>query len=279
LTGPLSGKPVRGGSATRTRVRDDVGGILILLALALTFRVIIAYLLPGSGFENDLISFRYWASNLFNEGLSGFYQRPFLHDYTPGYLYVLWAVGGLAKLLGGQGPGDLIKIPPIVADVVLAYLVWTMSLELGAGRWAARLAAVIVAINPVTWFDSVVWGQVDSFGVIFLLLGLRELWRGRSERAALLTVVGAIIKPQLGILVPIVAAVTIRRALWPSGGYGDEEPPERRATTTDWEWTTSGPIRIVTTGLVGLATALVLALPFGLDPFGLVEQIFKTAGG
>ena len=55
-----------------------------------------------------------------------------------------------------------------------------MALELGAGRWAARLAALIVAINPVTWFDSAIWGQVDSVGVIFLLLGLRELWRDRS---------------------------------------------------------------------------------------------------
>ena len=28
------------------------------------------------------------------------------------------------------------------------------------------------------------------------------------------------IKPQLGILVPLVAVVTIRRALWPAGGGG-----------------------------------------------------------
>ena len=59
------------------------------------------------------------------------------------------------------------------------------------------------------------WGQVDSFGVVFLLLGLRELWRDRPERAAIWAVIAALIKPQLAILVPIVAAVTIRRALWP----------------------------------------------------------------
>ncbi|MEW5990073.1 MAG: phospholipid carrier-dependent glycosyltransferase [Chloroflexota bacterium] len=279
MTGPVSGEPVRGGDATRTQAaRDDVGGILILLALALTFRVIIAYLLPGSGFENDLNAFRYWANNLFREGLYGFYQRDFLHDYTPGYLYVLWAVGAVGSVFGGIG--DLIKVPPMLADLALAYLVWSMALELGAGRRAARLGAVIVAVNPITWLDSVIWGQVDSVGVVFLLLGLRELWRDRPERAAVLTVVGAMIKPQLGILVPIVAAVTIRRALWPKGGHGDEDPPGRRRTTTDWEWRTSGPIRIVTTGLAGLLPAVLLSLPFGLSlPWGLVEQIFKTAGG
>ena len=60
-----------------------------------------------------------------------------------------------------------------------------------------------------------VWGQVDSFGVVFLMLGLRELWRDRPERAAIYTVIAAVIKPQLGILIPLVAVVTIRRALWP----------------------------------------------------------------
>jgi hypothetical protein len=62
----------------------------------------------------------------------------------------------------------------------------------------------------------VTWGQVDSFGVVFLLLGLRELWRDRPERAAIWAVIAALIKPQLAVLVPIVAAVTIRRALWPT---------------------------------------------------------------
>src|SRR5678815_4694219 len=100
LTGPVSGEPVRGGIATRARTRDDVSGILVLLALGLTFRVIIAYLLPGSGFANDIGAFQYWAANLAREGLNGFYSRPFFHDYTPGYLYVLWLVGAVGQAFG-----------------------------------------------------------------------------------------------------------------------------------------------------------------------------------
>ena len=70
--------------------------------------------------------------------------------------------------------------------------------ELGGRRRLALAAAFVAVVNPISWFDSVVWGQVDSFGVVFLLLGLRELWRDRPERAAVWTVVAAIIKPQLG---------------------------------------------------------------------------------
>ena len=280
MSRPATGEPDRGVERpTRTRSREAASAILVVLALGLAFRLILAYLLPGSGFEADLNAFRFWASNLAAEGPFGFYDRPFFHDYTPGYLYVLWLVGMVGGWLGGIG--DLIKIPATLADLALGWLVWSMALELGVGRRAALVGAAIVVINPVTWFDSVVWGQVDSVGVVFLLLALRELWRDRPERSAFLAVVAAIIKPQLGILVPIVAAVTIRRALWPEGGHGDEGPPAagRRRTTTRWEARTRGPIRIVTTGVVGFVTAIALSAPFGLSIVGLIEQIGTAAAG
>jgi Gpi18-like mannosyltransferase len=229
LTARAPGGPSRGADApTRTTwTRDGVGAILIVLAAALAFRLIIAYAYPGTGLEFDLASFRAWAANLASEGLHGFYERPFFHDYTPGYLYVLYLVGLAGQALGGIG--DLIKLPPIFADVAIGWLVWSMATELGANRRAALVAAALAVANPVSWFDSVVWGQVDSFGVVFLLLGVRDLWRDRPERAAIWTVIAALIKPQLGILVPIVAVVTIRRALWPTGDRASIEVGEPAA--------------------------------------------------
>ena len=113
-----------------------------------------------------------------------------------------------------------------------------MVLDLGVTHGRARLAAIVVLVNPITWFDSVIWGQVDSFGTVFLLLAVRELWKDRPERAAILAVTAALVKPQLAILVPIVAFVVIRRAVWPAGGYGDEPEPER--TGFGWERRTRG---------------------------------------
>ncbi len=277
MTGPAVGEPDPGWAArSRTESEDGTVGVLVLLAAGLAFRLIIAYLLPHSGFGVDIQSFRFWAENLAKDGIPGFYARDFFHDYTPGYLYVLWAVGQIG-LLFGSGVGDLIKLPPILADTALAWVVWSMAKELGAARRAALVGALLVVVNPVSWFDSAIWGQVDSVGTVVLLLALRELWRDRPERSAVLTVLAALIKPQLGILIPIVAAVVIRRALWPSGAYGEDPPPTGSAT--GWERRIQGPIRIVTTGLAGLATALVLSVPFGLSLVGLVQQIFKTAGG
>jgi len=234
-----------------------VGAVLVVLVVGLLLRLILVRLLPGSGFEVDLNAFRFWASNLADEGLGGFYGRDFFHDYTPGYLYVLWIVGIVGNAVGGIG--DLIKVPPILSDLAIGYLAWSMVRELGGRDRLALAAAAVAVLNPISWFDSVVWGQVDSFGVVFLMLGLRELWRDRPERAAIYTVIAAIIKPQLGILIPLVAVVTIRRAVFPAGGFGD---PER----------TGRPIRIVTTALAGFLTAVVLCLPFGLSVVSFSSQ-------
>ncbi|MDO8484703.1 MAG: phospholipid carrier-dependent glycosyltransferase [Candidatus Limnocylindrales bacterium] len=287
MIGPASGGTVRGSGAPSraTGSRGTVGAVLVVLALGLALRLIIAYLLPGSGFATDLNAFDFWARNLAAEGPFGFYQRDFFHDYTPGYLYALWFIGWLVAALHAQNWGDTIpffqafglKVVPILADLAIGWLVHSMILELGGRRRLALLGAAVAVLNPISWFDSVVWGQVDSVGVVFMLLGLRELWRDRPERAAMWAVVAAVIKPQLGIMIPLVAVVTIRRALWPAGGGGD---PAR----------TGRPVRILTTGLAGFLTAVVLCLPFGLSvvelsgqaPFirsGLLQQVAVAAGG
>ncbi len=300
MTGPATGGTERGTRAPSrlTGTQGAVGALLVVLALGLALRLIIAYLLPGSGFGVDLNAFQFWAANLAANGPHGFYDRDFFHDYTPGYLYVLWLIGVVGQVIGGVGVG-LIKIPAILADLVIGWLVWSMLLELGARRSLALGAAFVAVVNPISWFDSVVWGQVDSVGVVFLLLGLRDLWRDRPERSAIFAVIAALIKPQLGILIPLVVVVTIRRALWPIRAEEEGEASDEPAATPEagilarlraWERRTDHPIRIVTTGLVAVATTVLLCLPFGLSviefsstaPFlksGLLSQVFATASG
>ena len=59
MIGPASGGTVRGSGAPSraTGSRDTVGPVLIVLSIGLALRVIIAYLLPGSGFSTDLNAF------------------------------------------------------------------------------------------------------------------------------------------------------------------------------------------------------------------------------
>ncbi len=263
MAGPAPGERARAGEQARVRLRDVAVPLGVLLALGLVLRLIIAYaVLPGSGFKVDVGSFNGWAVELARNGPFGIYDRGIFIDYTPGYLYVLWGLGLVAQLLGGPGaaPGDLLKLPAILADLGLAVAVFQLAADLGARRRAALGAAALVLFVPVTWFDSSIWSQVDSVGTLVLLLAVRDLWRGRDERAALLTTVAAIIKPQFGILIPLAAVLILRRNLV-------TRPPGH------------GPRRVVTTTLVGLVTAQLVCLPFGLTIVGLLHQIVDTAAG
>ena len=281
MTGPDRGGPTQGATAATgtTRTGGDIRAIAILIAVGIVLRLIIAYvLLPaGSGFGVDVQAFRYWADNLAQLGPFGFYDRGFFADYTPGYLYVLWLVGTVGRLFGGAG--DLIKLPAILADGALAYLVWSMTREIGGGRRAALLGASLFLFNPVTWFDSSVWGQVDSFGTVFLLLAVRRLWRGRMISATVMTTVAAIIKPQFGILIPIAAVVIIRRYLVARPERGDRPGvawsllARAGISVPDHE----GPIDLVGVIVAGVGTAFVLSIPFALWPWDLARKIVTTA--
>ena len=253
MTGLGSGAPGRDSTTDEAPRRGFGWQILAILAIALVFRLMMAYgfdALRGSGFKSDLDLFRFWADNLGQNGPFGFYDRGFFADYTPGYLYALWLVGVVGQFLGGVG--DLIKLPAIITDVVLgADRLRDGPRPRASASGARRSRRAVVVLNPITWFDSVVWGQVDSFGTVFLLLSVRELWKARSERAAILAVVAALVKPQLAILVPIVAAVVdpagavAGRRLRLRGG-------PRQPSGFRWERRMQGPIRILSTAVAGL---------------------------
>src|SRR5664279_2021814 len=120
--------------------------------------------------------------------------------------------------------------------------------------------ALIIVINPITWFNSAIWGQADAVGSILLLLGLRELQKDRREAASVLAVLAALTKLQLGVLGFVVAFVVLRRSLAPKTG----EP---------------SPERVLTSLGAGLITVALVCLPFtGLDLAGIVNRLGSVAG-
>lgn len=100
-------------------------------------------------------------------------------DYPPGYMYVLWLTGSIAKMLGltygSAGYVLLTKMPAILADLGAAYLVYQMAAKRGTSLGKAEgsgtlplVLAAVVAFNPAMAFISGGWGQIDQ--VLTLLL-------------------------------------------------------------------------------------------------------------
>jgi Dolichyl-phosphate-mannose-protein mannosyltransferase/C-terminal four TMM region of protein-O-mannosyltransferase len=235
-----------------------IPAIVVLLALGLILRLFIAYVLfPGSGFPTDLGAFQAWGNDIAQHGPIGFYARAGFIDYPPVYMLLLGAVSFVS---GGSLTADSVKLLPMLADAVLALVVWQMALDLGVTRRRALIVALIVLVNPVTWFNSAIWGQADAVGSIFLLLGLRELQKDHREVASALAVLAVLTKLQLGILGFVVAFVVLRRSLAPRTG---EPQPER----------------ILTSLGAGLIAGALICLPFtGIDLPGAAQRLATGPG-
>ena len=246
-------------TARRPTEQVSLRTLALIAALGILLRVIIAYvaLPPDAGFAADLNSFRSWASELGTRGPWGFYNRGIFVDYLPGYMWILWALGSVGALFtGSTDPGVLIKLPAILADGLLVLATARLAADLGAPRHGQLLAAVAMAFGPMIWIDSAVWGQVDSVGTAALLLSLSALIRGKTVRGAILAALAAVLKPQFGILIPIVAVLAFVRA---------------RSARDPWGF--------VVAGLAGAATIALAALPFGLTLPDVVAKVAEAAGG
>ncbi|MDQ3937486.1 MAG: hypothetical protein M3253_02255, partial [Chloroflexota bacterium] len=283
----MNGRP----GNNRTEGAGGLSPLLLLLAGGLLLRFAIAYvLLPGSGFRTDIGTFTAWALTLAEHGPGQFYDVTSFADYPPGYLYVLWLVGGLAHLIAplvGSAPslvaGTLIKVPPMLADVGVGLVLYLLVSRWAAGRTDGRrlglLAAGIYLFNPVTWYDSAVWGQTDAVGALVILLGVAALVRGNSEGAAALAVLAAVVKPQFGVVfAPLVGVILLRRHLLAAGSgprHRPLVPPALRA----WFEEERGWWRILSSAVVGFFVLYALILPFSLDLPRFVERMVQAAGG
>jgi len=268
-----------------------VSGIAILLVVGLLLRLFLAYiLLPGSGFATDIATFTAWASQLGQSGPGDFYATAGFADYPPGYLYVLWLLGVLGHILAPLAGGDagsaitaLIKIPAIVCDVAIGYVLYrivkTWRGEHPDANRLALIAAALYLFNPVTWYDSAIWGQVDSVGTLVTLLAVVALIRGNSEGASVLAVLAALVKPQFGIVaLPIVGIVLLRRHLFAPDSI-PHNPVLVPARLRGWFVDERGFWRLVSSAVAALLVLVVLLVPFSLDIPGFVQLIVKTAGG
>ncbi|MFN2418530.1 MAG: hypothetical protein ABR593_06350, partial [Candidatus Limnocylindria bacterium] len=255
--------------------RLDAGTILTtLLVFGLALRVFIAgFYLPLSGLSNDIGAFSAWAMRLASIGPGEFYEAGYFSDYPPGYMYVLWLLGAigaaLAPIVGHDATGGLVKIPGILADVGVAFLLFAICRRWGGelvdrSRFSVRpetlgiAAATIYLFNPGTIFDSAVWGQIDSVGTLVLLATIYALARGWTEVAAFAAVVALLVKFQFAFLIPVVAIVGLRRHL--IGRSSDPEHDSRR-----------DPLRVLTSLAVGFGTMTVILLPFGMALYAPLE--------
>jgi hypothetical protein len=262
-----------------------------LLIGGLALRLWIAYVLfPDQGFAGDLGYHEGWMRVLDQVGPGGFYVN--VRDaLPPGFLWILWPLSKLADVLPAltgmrfdEAIAALVKVPAIVADLLIAAVLYRV-VGSWSGQRAGLIAAALFVFIPVTWYESALWGQIDSIGALLLLGAIVLLIGGWSEAASATAITATLVKPQFAIVLFVVAIVLLRRHLFAPGSgplpilpawlRGLDRTLQRRQLTRPgghqegqiepWLVREQGPLRLLTSALVALVVGLILILPFDLE--------------
>jgi hypothetical protein len=177
-----------------------LGGMVLA---GLVVRVAIAFTTHGAGY--DLESWRITARALRSAG-SGVYDAiggQTRWPYPGGFLPLLAACDWLSRHLGLDFDG-VVRLPAILADLGIAYLVAVALRWKGRSERLALAGAALVALGPSFAIISGYAAQIDAVGALPALAGVLLWIRGGDRRglyAGLLIGLGAAVKQPLAFAV------------------------------------------------------------------------------
>ncbi|MCB0241773.1 MAG: DUF2029 domain-containing protein [Anaerolineae bacterium] len=205
--------------------------LLVLLAIGLALRLALMPL--PDPYPADLTTFWLpWMNFGATHGLGQLYQHgePVV-NYPPLYLALLTFLG---RLYGVLRPGFdytplqsvLIKLPAVVADLIVGAMLYFAALRVAAGELRANgsglatetaagdtqpskgltmalLAAGLWLLNPATIYVSSYWAQVDAIHTMWMVAALLAALGKRWTWSGLLIGLGLLTKLQAAILLPL----------------------------------------------------------------------------
>lgn len=239
-----------------------------IMALGLALRVWLGFsLFRNQGFVWDLAAFGNWMDNIDQNGLSPYGPDPGF-NYPPMFADLLLGLKWLAWLVH-TNPINLIKFLGILPDVALAAVI-----ALAGRKWfTARnglIGAALFLFVPIGWYDSSIWGQVDSLAMLPMLLSVWLILDRKPEWALVLFTVAVLTKPQGALIIFILAPVLIGQIM------SKELRWSRLATSIGAAFLTFLVI-CLPWDMESYAPRSVAAIPVIGDLFGLVGQYIYNA--
>lgn len=265
-------KPALESPSERAR-KQNVVLLYCLLAGALIARLVIAATV--SGYETDINCFKAWANIAYSGGLQNFYHAGTFTDYPPGYIYILWLLGGMQSWFNLDVSSTaylvLLKLPAILCDILTAYLIYRVIKKYANHAVAISLSG-LYAFNPAILINSAAWGQVDSVYALFVFLFIYFLIERKLILSCIFYTIGFIIKPQTIIFTPVLLFGIYHIVF---GTYSKIQEQDKAAFRAKLQ---KGLYRIAIAAGASLAILFVLLLPFakGFD-FYTIYKVYTEA--
>jgi len=163
------------------------------------------------GFHVDTDTFFAWSLRVTDVGLANFYSPDVWTNYTPGMIYVFYILGFIKSIfpLGGEQFYFLLKIPSILADLVLSYFVYKQLLKTSSKKIASYGLAFCL-FNPVLIFNSAVWGAFDGLMALFLFLTIYYLDQKKLITSSIYFGISILLKPQAVAIAPVLGLFLLK---------------------------------------------------------------------
>lgn len=198
--------------------------VQFLLAVAVIFRLILLF----GPYHPDLGNHLDWGIKFWEVGPKNFYEnliwRVSWANQPPGTIYLFailrkiyevifslfWWINlkvpsfpsAVIPFLENKLYVALVKLPAILADFGMAYLIYRFVGEL-KNKKLGRIAALVFLFNPVVWYNSAVWGQTDATINFFAMLAFYLLWKRKSFLGVMSFFASLYFKGSLLIFLPV----------------------------------------------------------------------------
>lgn len=103
----------------------------------------------------------------------------------------------------------LVKLPSIFADLGIAVLIYKFVAGL-KNKKLAKTAALVFLFNPISWYNSAVWGQTDAIINFFGLWSFYLFWKKRPIWATFVYFLSLYFKGSLIIFAPLVMILLLK---------------------------------------------------------------------
>ncbi len=203
--------------------------ILKIFLLAFVFRLSLIFVAYHGDLNNNIS----WATLAFDRGLKNFYEgaswpfsapnQPPLTILTFAFARAVWlAIEKLSWFLNNtirifpsgfiwfweeRGMVLLLKLPGIVADMGIAWLIYTYFKKRKSKK--ALLLSAVWLFNPITLYNSSIWGQTDSVVNFLGLIGVYYLLKKDFLKFTFSMTLSLLFKGSLAIFVPILLVIAL----------------------------------------------------------------------
>jgi len=238
--------------------------ILVILSAALIFRIFLAFLStqPQYSQNADLTRYQDWGGISYHHGLANSYTPANITDglsinnQPPGTTYLNFSVYAIHKNFFSYGQESkvpitaLLKLPSIASDLLIGLFIYLIVLRVRSRNFAF-FASAIFLFNPVIFYNSALWGQMDAINNLFLYLSIYLLLGKKYFLATFAVFMSLFIKISLLPLLPLMLLFILKTMNFKISKFA---------------------IYV----LISIGILLLLTLPISLNPFSWYLNFFLT---